>query len=100
MKPKFIAPSDVAAEIADSLKRLARDCELRGNQDARKKAAETRLQELLTIFTLPEAMGLIRLIVEPRIKCATCNAGRSIRDSSGAYCLDCAAKARRAAEAV
>lgn len=99
MKPKIIPPSDVANEIADALKRLAADCELRGNAEQRKQAAETRMADMLRMFTPHESLFLIRLIVEPRVRCAKCKVGRSLRDSSGAYCEDCAVKMRRAAEA-
>lgn len=99
MKPKIVPPREVATEIAESLRRLAGDVELRGNAEERQVSATTRLQELMTMFTLDESLRLIKMIVEPRVKCRRCNAGRPMRECSGAYCLECATLRRREAEA-
>lgn len=87
-KQQFIPPTEVADEIAVSLKRLA--------QDVEAEHRETVLRDLLTVFELHEAMALIKLIVEPRIRCAKCNAGRSLSRSADGHCMACFS-AKRAA---
>lgn len=98
MKPKIVPPSEVAKEIADIVTQLAADVELKTTAEQRKQSAVTRLHDMLTLFTLAESMALIRLIVEPRVRCVRCNAARPMRDCAGAYCLPCSADMRRADE--
>lgn len=80
-KQRFIPPTEVADEIAASLRRLAQDVEM--------ERRETILRDLLTVFEQHEAMALIKFIVEPRIRCLKCNAGRSLSRSADGHCIPC-----------
>lgn len=74
--------------------RYAENLERLQNDATRRDAGETVLRELMTLFELPDAMFLLRLVTEARVICAKCNAGRSITRTSGPYCLGCARKVR------
>lgn len=98
MKPRIIRPTEVVNALCSPLAKYARDVEAQLAAPLRQSMSEAFLAELLEVFDLPEAITVMKLVSEPRYRCTVCKQGRSHRRMSGPNCVDCAQKARRAAE--
>ncbi len=87
MKPKIIPRQEVAQRIADVLVQYAANT-VAG--PVRTDLSEVALRSLSDVFEQSEALMLIRLVADPRVRCRLCNAGVSYTRASGGLCARCA----------
>lgn len=75
-------------EVAAAIARAA-------NQMANGAAPETVLLDLAQWLAPDEAIGLMRLVRTPRMRCDRCNNCVSLARASGDHCLGCARAVRK-----
>ncbi len=88
MKRQVVPRQVVAETIGDALKKLVDD-----------PASSTAMQQLGHVLRADEALGVAKLVIEERVRCARCQTAVPHSRSDGPLCLGCAVAAKNEMEA-